>query len=161
MQLMTPVSMHTCSSCPVCSLKSPPRADTLCGHAALHEAVLRSLMEDEDRPSVQPPAAKYAVAQLKVYRYHKPAAAPGLQCCVCLCALLDDGACVYVCMYVLPVWHTLLDDGACVYVCMYCLCGTPCSTVSARRLARGVWPDLGLPVISNHLYRALRLLCSL
>ena len=43
-------------------------------------------MEDDDRPAAQPPAAKYAVKQLKTFKYKKASARASLQCSVCQCA---------------------------------------------------------------------------
>ena len=55
--------------------------------AALHEALIRSLVDEGDQPSAPPPAAKYAVKDLKAYGFRRrPAPAECLQCCVCQCA---------------------------------------------------------------------------
>ena len=51
--------------------------------AALEAALLRSLMEDEGSvPLVAPPAAKWAVSQLRAYPFLRATAAHS-QCCIC------------------------------------------------------------------------------
>ena len=56
-------------------------ADQLLPAADMVEALIRSM--EDDRPSTRPPAAKYAIQQLKAYRYQKADRKIDLQCSVC------------------------------------------------------------------------------
>ena len=87
-------------------------AEMLLAHVAdLVEALTRSM--EDDRPSARPPAAKYAIQQLKAYRYRRANRTTDLQCSVCQYAPAQPcHASFPVCLLCLSLkhagWHCLL-----------------------------------------------------